>query len=114
MESPAFIISCLVRMDLHFKCMLNVMAKLELIDTFRNVAIPSHFMGDDRGFALLEFSNQMVGVGACSGAAGTALPYLCLMRTSGKSSHPSEVPLPTLQEERIGTKLPLQLLCAQK
>lgn len=41
MESSAFIISGPVRMDLHFKCMLNVISKLELIETFENVDMHS-------------------------------------------------------------------------
>lgn len=41
MESSAFIISGPVRMDLHFKYMLNVISKLELIETFENVDMHS-------------------------------------------------------------------------
>lgn len=44
MESSAFIISGPVRMDLHFKCMLNVISKLELIETLKSLDVHSGLM----------------------------------------------------------------------
>lgn len=50
-------------MDLHFKCMLNVMSKLELIETGRNVEVHSGLTGADVGLAHLEPCRQMEGPG---------------------------------------------------
>lgn len=52
MESSAFIISGPVRMDLHFKCMLNVISKLELIETFENVDVHSGLVEDGIGWPI--------------------------------------------------------------
>lgn len=52
MESSAFIISGPVRMDLHFKCMLNVISKLELIETFENVDVHSGLVEDGMGWPI--------------------------------------------------------------
>ena len=59
-------------MDLHFKCMLDVMSKLELIETCRNVEACSGLDGDNTGFAYLEPCRQM----RVLGSRGHSLPYL--------------------------------------
>lgn len=90
MESSAFIISGPVRMDLHFKCMLNVISKLELIETLENVDTHSSLVEAGMGWPI---QSPAEGAGIWE-AESTAPPCLNSTWTLGRSYHPSaRVPL---------------------
>lgn len=91
MESSAFIISGPVRMDLHFKCMLNVISKLELIETFKNVDVHPGLVEDGMCWPCRQWK-------VCE-TEGTVPPCLHFLATLGGSFHPFVSQLPDPQEE---------------